>query len=244
MKLFRLSLKQKKTPPPNSEQGLTLLEVMASMVMISVILVAMAPPLLLSAATRVKMRRASQAQLIAQEEVNRVQGVMARSRDEKLPTDPADCDPTESDCTYVGLPETILDDDTLEAFAAPDSSSEVEKIDVDDDGNPDFFVQTFREEGAVFTAGNRTCEPAIFRMGVRVYSIVAEDNLEETEEGNLETEPISLQMTSGLQGQTTQPMAVLFTEISRSDMERSLGAYQDYINEESIPAECNTDEES
>lgn len=225
MNLFHLSLKQNL----NSERGLTLLEVIASMVMISVILVAMAPPLLMSTATRVKMRRVSQAQLIAQEEVNRVQGIMARSRGEPLPTNDND--------EYVGLPDTISSETELENAPAPTSISEVQKVvDVDDDGNADFFVQTFREQGAQFSGGETECEPAIFRMGVRVYSMLAQDNLAEN---NLNTDQISLQMSSGLQGQSTQPMAVLFAEVSRSDMQRSLTAYRNYVDGSGIPDACN-----
>lgn len=219
----------------SSEQGLTLLEVIASIVMISVILVAIAPPLLLSVATRVKMRRASQAMLIAQEEVNRVQGIMARSRDENLPTESDDCDPTESVCSYVGLPQTIGQNTNLKDFSAPDSNSELEEFDVDDDGNADFFVQTFRDQGALFAGGGTRCEPAVFGIGVRVYSTLAEDNLQS---GNLETEEISLQMTSGLKGQSTKPMTVLFATVSRSDMGGSLDTYQDYINNNATPDDC------
>ncbi|QDZ38495.1 type II secretion system protein [Euhalothece natronophila Z-M001] len=211
----------------NSQKGLTLLEVLASIVMIGVILVAVAPPLLLSTATRVKMRRVSQAQSIAQDEVNRVQGIMARSRDQNLPTD--------GEGDFAGLPQTI-DTGELEDFAAPSNLSEVRAVDVNGDGDTDFFVQTFREGGALFSGGDARCEPAIFTMGVRVYSFLAQDNLEED---NLETDPISLQMTSNLQGQSTQPMAVLFAEVSRSDMERSRDAYNRYISGDWIPGGCN-----
>lgn len=215
MNLFFLTLKLKTNS--SSEQGLTLLEVIASIVLISVILVAVAPPLLLSTATRVKMRRVSQAQSIAQDEVNRVQGIMARSRDENLPTD--------EDGNFVGLPDVTNVDD-LDDVAAPDSDSNLREVDVNGDGDADFLVQTFRDQGADFTQGNASGEPAIFRMGVRVYSILAEDDLEA---GNLETDRISLQMTTGLKDQNTQPMAVLVAEVARSDMERSLDAYQDYV---------------
>ncbi|MFP4134690.1 MAG: hypothetical protein ACLFQP_09220 [Halothece sp.] len=232
MNLFFLTLTRKFTLSSDSEEGLTLLEVIASIVMISVILVAIAPPLLLTAATRVKMRRVSQAQLIAQEEVNRVQGIMARSRDENLPTED-DCDPTDSsDCTYVGLPETV---DNLEDAEAPSSVNNLRRVDVDSDGEDDFLVQTFRNEGALFSGGEARCEPAIFQIGVRVYSILAEDNIGTDK---LETDRISLQMTSGLQGQTTQPMAVISTEVSRSDMERSRDAYEAYLDDDGIPSGC------
>ena len=219
----------------SSEQGLTLLEVIASIVMISVILVAIAPPLLLSTATRIKMRRVSQAQSIAQEEISQVQGIMARSRNENLPTETDDCDPTDSDCSYVGLPQTIGENTNLEDLSAPDNNSELEEVDVDDDGESDFFVQTFREQGALFPGGVARCEPSIFRMGVRVYSSIAADNLQS---GDLEQEEISLQMTSGLQGQSTQPMAVSFATVARSDMEGSLDSYKDYINGNAAPAGC------
>jgi len=221
-----------------SNKGLTLIEVLAAIVMLSIIVMAMAPPLLLSAATRVKMRRASQARLIAQEQLNSVQTIMMRSRDQKLPTN--------DDGSYKGIPPTIsgsassiyetpTPSNLIEEDKEPDSPTDARRIDVNEDGEPDFFVQVFREQGALFRAGEAQCEPAIFRMGVRVYSILAEDNL-----NKLETEKISLQMTNGLKGQTTNPMAVLYTEVSRSDREFSLRAYNDYLAGNGVPAACST----
>jgi type II secretory pathway pseudopilin PulG len=208
----------------HSEAGLTLLEVTVAIVMLGVILTAMAPPLLISAATRVKLRRASQARLIAQEEVNRVQGIMMRSRDENLPTD--------NQGNYIGLPP-ISNSDNLTATPAPSDLTAVRQVDVDQDGEDDFFVQAFREEGALFAAGEAQCEPAVFRMGVRVYSMLAAENL-----GNLQKEKASLQMADGLGEQSTHPMAVLYSEISRSDRDLSLDAYRDYLAGNGVPAAC------
>jgi prepilin-type N-terminal cleavage/methylation domain-containing protein len=224
----------------HSKKGLTLIEVLAAIVLLSVIIITMAPPLLLSAATRVKMRRASQARLIAQEQLNSVQTIMMRSRDQKLPTN--------DDGKYKGLPP-IISGSTSSIYETPppsnliaedkqsDSATDARRVDVNNDGEPDFFVQVFREQGALFSAGQAQCEPALFRMGVRVYSILAEDNLNE-----LETEKISLQMTNGLKGQNTNPMAVLYTEVSRSDREFSLNAYRDYLTGNGVPNACSSSE--
>ena len=208
----------------HSEAGLTLLEVTVAIVMLGVILTAMAPPLLISAATRVKLRRASQAQLIAQEEINRVQGIMLRSRNQNLDTD--------NQGNYIGLPP-ISNSDNLTATPAPTSLTNLRQVDVDQDGEADFFVQVFREQGALFAAGEAQCEPAVFRMGVRVYAMLAEENL-----GDLQTEKASLQMADGLGEQATHPMAVLYSEISRSDRELSLRAYRDYLEGNGVPAAC------
>ena len=218
----------------HSQTGLTLLEVTVTIVMMSVILMAMAPPLLISAATRVKLRRASQARMLAQEEVNRVQGIMMRSRDKNLPTDASG--------NYIGIPP-VSSASNLNATASPSSIvntypstiKKAQSVDVDQDGEADFFVQVFREQGALFAAGTAQCEPAIFNMGVRVYSILAEDNL-----GDLDTEKISLQFTNGLQGQTTNPMAVLQAEVSRSDRDFSLRAYEDYLAGSGVPSACTS----
>lgn len=217
----------------HSQKGLTLLEVTVTIVMLSVILMAMAPPLLISAATRVKLRRASQARLLAQEEVNRVQGIMMRSRDQSLPAN-ANIPPISnaSNLAETAVPTTIVD-------TYPSSVTEAQAVDVDQDGANDFFVQVFREQGALFAAGPAQCEPAVFRMGVRVYSILAEDNLN-SNSNSLEKEQISLQFTNGLQGQTTNPMGAFQAEVSRSDREFSLEAYEDYLAGSGVPLACTS----
>lgn len=218
--------------PHQSQTGLTLLEVMVTLVMTSLILVAIGPPLIISAATRVKMRRASQARLIAQEELNRVQTIMMRSRDENLPKEGST---VSLSTTYIGLPSVsnISSTADLSETPAPKSMANLKEVDVDQDGDSDFMVQLFREQGALFAGGQAKCEPAVFQMGVRVYSILAKDNLD-----SLETEKVSLLMTRGLGQQKTNPLEVLYAEVSRSDRDLSLKAYQDYLENNGIPAGC------
>jgi len=42
-----------------------------------------------------------------------------------------------------------------------------------------------------------------------------------------------------LQGQTTNPMAVLQAEVNRSDQEFSLQAYEDYLAGNGVPPACS-----
>ena len=99
------------------------------------------------------------------------------------------------------------------------------KVDIDADCQPDLLMQVFRSEGELadeqlnVTEGQRRL--AEFDLGVRVYSIVAQNYL-----GDLQRQQASLGLTNGQQNQIKSPLAVLYTNISWSDRDGTLCSYQ------------------
>jgi prepilin-type N-terminal cleavage/methylation domain-containing protein len=208
----------------NSEQGLTLLETLVGILIISIVLAAATPPIMIAAASRIQNRRAEQAIQIAQQELDRVRLTMERddSRNEQLP--PAVSGKDLNTLKTVDAPTTICTTCTADTYA---SVTEVKQV-------GDFLVQVFREPGIKETdvEGPNDPTPAdtqdrvmAFRMGVRVYSPAARQNL-----GSLQKEAASLQMTNSLGQQGKQPLAVLYADFSRPDLTLSLRAYRSFIN--------------
>lgn len=231
---FSLLKPQHKTPS-FSQKGLTLIESLTAIVITGVILSLIAPPLLLSAATRIQSRKAEQAQGIVRQEIDRIRAALSRE----------DGIPVENEDGFVP-PETTADplnsapspNDLVNQRSNLDAPRKALRVDVDGDGEDDFFVQLLRNPGARFGSGIATCQLAVFEMGVRVYDIAAAENLTNN---TLGIAPISVQMTSGLNQRETNPLAVGYTEVSRSDLKISLLEYREYLNEQqTIPPNCQT----
>jgi len=215
--LLWLQLKQK----ASAQQGLTLIESIAAIVIAAITLTTLAPPLLYSAATRVQSRNIQQAQAVARQEIDRVRAIFTREKG--LAPDKQDGNvPPESSTSplYAASGPDALTADRSELT----SPKKALKLDVDGDNEVDVFVQLIRDEGACFTSGRAKDQLAVFQMGVRVYDIAAQDNL-----GSLQTKAASSQLTQGLGQRTTNPIAVAYTEISRSDLKLSLDEYQKYL---------------
>lgn len=210
-------------PSLRSEQGLTLIEALAAIVITGVILAALTPPLVFSAATRIQSRKAAQAQGIIRQELDRIRAAL--SREDGIPATNEDgFVPPESSTNPLNntAPPNVLVSDRTDL----DQPNEALLVDVDGDGKDDFFVQLLRNPGARFDSGIATGQLAVFEMGVRVYDISAQRNLTNN---SLTTEPISLQATNGLNQRDTNPIAVAYTEVSRSDLKISLDEYREYI---------------
>jgi len=213
----------------SSEQGLTLLESLVGILLITLVLAASTPPILLSAETRIQNRRSQQAMQIAQREVDRVRLIMEQenSRNDDLPlevstiTNPDNInnvDPPSSICT------------TCDPYASYPYISFTQVV---KDG--DFLIQVFREPGIKESNLSSTIPPTdptpndaedkvmAFRLGVRVYSLAAQQNL-----SSLQKEPASLVMTNTFGQQTTRPLAVLYADMARSDLTLSLAAYRKF----------------
>ncbi len=212
-------------------RGGSLLEVLAAMVIITTVLAIVSPMLFLVAASRVHTREVEQAMDLAQSEIERIQarmirGVPVADKDTRLPPKL-----TSGEVQDASAPTSVVTD-----RASATTTADAFTVDVDRDGNDDdFIVQTFRDAGACFGLGLSGEEIAIFRMGVRVYSIAAEGNLADSKG---ETEPASL-FLGGFQDRTTRPLAVLYTEISRSDLPVSLKSYENYL-ESSTRTGCSS----
>jgi type II secretory pathway pseudopilin PulG len=166
------------------EAGLTIIESIMAILVLTVVLVAITPPLALIVATRVQNRRAEQAMHLAQSEVDHVRVLVELG-----------------DYTTEDLPGTNS--------AAPASVNDVEEKDIDKDGSTDFLVQSF-----ITYIDQDTLDdiPVRFDLTVRVYAAVAADNY-----GSLKTEQASLKLTSGEGSQGTRPLAVVKTEVIRTD---------------------------
>jgi len=229
--LFSL-LKLPLNPKSSSDQGLTLIESLVAVVMTGIIIAAIAPPLLFSAATRIQSRNAEQAQAIAREEIDRIRAAL--SREEGIPvggeTGFAPPVSATSPLHNTAGPDTLVTTRSNLAYV-----NEAVVLDADGDGDDDFFVQLIRDSGVRFGSGFASGQLAVFEMGVRVYDIAAEDNL-----GSLNVEPASLGGTNSLSQRDTNPLATAYVEISRSDLKLSLDEYREYLQcqQPSPPPTC------
>jgi type II secretory pathway pseudopilin PulG len=206
-----------------SEQGLTLMECLVAILMISAVLVAITPPIFLAVASRVQNRRAAQAIQLAAGEVDRVrvlveQGVTKDSK-EDLPAlgDGTNALDVPAPSSLGGL---MSANEACNPVEAPSQVSEARPVDTNGDCEPDFLVQTFRVAEQVDDEGL----PIIFRMGVRVYSMSA-DSFD-----GLETKQAALQLTTGEGQQTKYPLAAMYTVLGKGDLSSSMEEYRCFTN--------------
>ncbi|MBD2327854.1 type II secretion system protein [Alkalinema sp. FACHB-956] len=228
----------------SSEQGLTLIESLVAIVVISITLVAITPPIFFATATRIQNRRAEQGLALAQGEVERVRTIVERGQyfDTDLPapvtgalsnTNPAP--PTTAltglrKASNVDLRDTTASPPlcTEASPSAQPSLTQYVRVDVDGDCTADFLVQTFRTAGTSIqstdNAGNTTNLSVGFTMGVRVYSVLAEANLKA---GKAETTQASLRMTSGQGGFRLRPVSVLYSTVVKNSNSQGLSSYRE-----------------
>jgi type II secretory pathway pseudopilin PulG len=222
--LLRSWLRSSRGTSVTSAMGLTLLEALVAMIIISVIISVLTPPIFLTVATRVYQRKTEQALNIAQQEIDEVRRTI-NSRDyisadmakvlpptvpnkTKLNTSPA---PT----SVCNKPPTALAYGQLyctTATAALERGENSGGVGGSTDNGSVFYVQVFRSEGTPLLTGGTT--RGSFRMAVRVYEE------EPTAGKTLRTDQAALTFTTGTanrKGKAAQPLAVLYTEVSRSD---------------------------
>lgn len=198
---------------PSSQAGLTLLECLMAIVVISLTAAMITPPLFLAAATRVQNRRADQAMQIAQGEIDRIQTLVARSKHipASLPA-VAGAGPNlnvRSVAPPSGAAAVMRSPASCAGYTAYRDQqipvSQVYLVDMEGDCRPDFMVQSFRSAGTIPLAEQSGLNrPSDFTIAVRVYSNVANGNW-----GNLQPEQASLQLTTGRGSQRTRPLSVL-----------------------------------
>ena len=216
----------------DKNRGSSLLEVLAAILIITTVLSFISPLLFLVAASRVHGRDVENAINLAQQQIDYVQTEMTRGVDQMeenaiLPP-PL---PSGDIVLAAPAPTTIIAATNNSIIALANRTvitmpEQALRVDADNDGEDDFIIQTFRDEGQRFGNGLIPNQLAIFRMGVRVYSVEAESNLQG---GSGESEAASLSFLKGLKERTKQPLAVLFTEVSRSDSRSSQDAYRLYL---------------
>lgn len=195
-----------------------MVEVMMGFTVASALLASIAPLLLLAVSTRLHNYRAEQAMEIAQGHIHRIQALMTQGIDPEFEQGLLPPEATGAVSQVDGPRSTETNPKNV------DSPDEAIELDYDNDGKPEFLVQLFRDRGVRFNDGVAQGQLAVFRIGVRVYSGMAKDNL-----GNLSTEVVHLNLTESYGNQQTQPMAVFYTEVSRSDLRMSLQEYREYL---------------
>jgi type II secretory pathway pseudopilin PulG len=216
-----------------SEWGLTLMESLVAILMISAVMVAITPPIFLAVATRVQNRRAEQAVQLAHGQIDQVRVLMEQgvANEKQLPKK------VEGNIANVPALQNIHDDlqstnfncSTYDKNYNPQNPTQLDgttglPTDINGDCNPDFLVQIFRTNDRTLPDNDI---PIVFLMGVRVYSIVAKDNI-----GNLKTSRASLQLTMGNGQQNQYPLSVMYTTLSRSDVSGSLDLYRSFKSED------------
>ncbi|WP_298977093.1 hypothetical protein [uncultured Thermosynechococcus sp.] len=210
-----LRLKRQQHP----DQGLTLVECIIAILVVNLGVAMLAAPLLMVAATRLRNDRINQATELARAEVDRLRVMMEQGIEIRRTT--AGVLPPES---FVRPTPTLGQADRLSAQPPPDRL-------VDCPGNlglptnatqacrrrlnnTEFAVQVYRGQLTVNNADLVLAYP----VQVRVYSAQAVPVT--ASETPINQEPAA--MTSSLVGAETRPLAVLTTEIIRSDSSQTL----------------------
>lgn len=203
------------------EGGLTLVEVIAAIVILTIALASISAPLALSAATRIQNRRIQQASALAQQEINRVDALFLRSEG------------IDSDFETGLLPPINAAGVSLDNTPAPtavvserldlNTINNALLVDIDDDGQDDFFMQLIGSAPVRLTVGN-VQQVGAFQMAVRVYDAVAIQNL-----GGLDTQPVNVGFISSIVNARTMPLVVLRTELAQSDSGLTLQDYRNFI---------------
>ncbi|MDV3001958.1 MAG: hypothetical protein N5P05_003564 [Chroococcopsis gigantea SAG 12.99] len=199
--------------------GFTMLEAMLGFTIAAILLTATTPLLLIAVSTRVYNYQLEQAAQLAQAQINQVQAVMSQG------VAPLTRGPyylpaaAGTRVSQVGAPTAIITD-----VSQRNDVNQVLVIDNNSDGQADFLVQVFRDTGVRFTQGSAAGQLAVFRMGVRVYSGNAIGNI-----ANLSTQLSTVNFSSGLTQQVSKPLAVAYSEVSRSDLKLSLEQYRTYL---------------
>ncbi|HLP87547.1 MAG TPA: prepilin-type N-terminal cleavage/methylation domain-containing protein [Nostocaceae cyanobacterium] len=198
-----------------SEQGFTILESIMAIVIISIIVVAVTPPILLVVATRVQNQKAEQARQLAQREVDKVRTLIERGNyaNTVLPVSAS----TTDDAEDIAAPTTFLTTPCSSTPAAYTSACSVDIYDdpndSSDDNQPEYYIQVFRTKQKTYGSANQV---VAFQMGVRVYSAAARGQT------GLETTQASLKFTNEQGSQRKYPLAVMYTNVVRSDIKDSL----------------------
>lgn len=249
--LWFVLTKASKSRSKSSVAGFTLIESLVAIIIISITVVAISPPIFWATGTRVQNRRAEQALSIAQGTIDRVRSKVERGGSTALelpaidttapagkrPNPPAPAPaaqwtsiqsiaPTPSSCPNVNdlKPPNKL-------YPSIDQYLPV-KTTTGSDCKPDFLVQVFRNEGI---CADGPCSasaspvderrPLAFSVGVRVYSALAKNATTP-----LQREKASLIGTTGTGQAGTRPLAVLYATVAKSDSSNSLNRYRELCN--------------
>lgn len=192
------------------EQGFTLVEALVAIVVIGIVVGLIAPPILLTVATRLQNQRVEQSIQVAQGEIDRVRLVVERGEEYTAASLPPVS--TATDVKSTSAPGSINENPTTRTATQGFSVDLDKKIPL----TPEFVVQTFRNQGQPTTG-----TAIAFEMGVRVYRYAP---FASGTTSTLVTQPLKLGFTSGQNLQ--RPLTVYYIPIVRGDLKDSLCQYR------------------
>ncbi len=207
--------------PKSTEQGLTLLESLIALVVMSLAVAAMAHPMIMASATRLQNQKAEQALALAQAEVDRVRLLAERGDltlaqlNQQLPPDAGSVNPNTVGAPISSTPSSLAACTTDRTQLTVTSWC---SQDLDGNGSADLGVQTFRAK--VQTSATDQI-PVFFQMGVRVYTSQTLARYAGTPD--LTTQTGNLKQTTG-DSFTQKPLVVIYTPIIRSDYTNAQGS--------------------
>lgn len=222
----------KPAKPKRTEQGLTLIECLMGIIVITLVIAAITPPLLIAFATRVRNFRVENAMKAAQGEIDRVRLVIETGNYTETnwtqnipPCVNATCADTTANYNLdnVSPPTSNANPPKCPLTIAGATSTNWCYVDINGNNQwdwADLGVQTFRTPTPQPVLLNTGQRPLAFVMGVRVYTqaaLTATPSL-----SNLGQPPIkaaSLGLTSGKS--VSQPLVVRYETIVRSDLDIS-----------------------
>ena len=220
---------------PTSEKGLTLIECLVAIVIISITVVAITPPIFVATASRIQSRRAEQANQIAQSEIDRIRAIVEQGSYTAVQLPASGGTGVAKDIA----PATGVDTNLIASPAStaactkypnkyPTTSATATKVipvDVDGDCKPEFAMQVFRSNDCIPNDLKKSVPPAVpyaFSVGVRVYGYEEDNPM-----SNLSNERATLGLTTGRGGDNSavgakrKALQVLYAKVSRVGNEQA-----------------------
>jgi prepilin-type N-terminal cleavage/methylation domain-containing protein len=241
-KQFQISLNHIVSYPSvrRHRSGFTLIESLVAIMVISITVVAITPPIFWATGTRVQNRRAEQALALAQGEIDRVRAEIERGGTPKVTDLPQSIGAIEKLDTWDGpgpkaawdkMRSTNITYNTAEGTFTGDrypATNQYVPVDTDGDGTADFLVQVFRNNGVCDKSSNpatpclATDTPRSFSMMVRVYAGLATQSTLP----KLDKTKASLTGSTGSKQSGFRPLAVLYSKVAKSVDSGSLNRYR------------------
>ncbi len=207
--------------------GLTLIECLVAIFVISVSAAVITPVMLVSVATRVQSQKAEQAFQLAQLEIDSIRIEVERGGDYSSFLNLYPDIDTSSATTLEEISTLLVSEpapDNSAPYLDPSDTQVARQVDTDNDGDVDFAVQVFRTDGVSPTGSTI---PIAFKVGVRVY----DSRSFEKNKDKMLREPASLSFTSGEGRRSLRPLAVIYADVFQSDQTASLCEYHKYTYE-------------
>lgn len=245
-KIYHQLLLTLRTPTQTSPAGLTLLECLVAMVVITIVVGLIATPILITVGSRVQNRRADQAAQLAQNYIERARVVMngvdtgsAGWTSHLVPPsgipysanpnpDPSSVGYAKINLVTVGVPKTasgVCDPNQATTTATDfcDDAFQLQKIDLDNDGTIDLYAQVFRANDI------QTDDGLIvgFEMGVRIYPTDAVDSSGSIlAASSLGTEKATLNLTQKRRiDSKVQPLVTFYSSLYKGDNSETLVSF-------------------